>query len=139
MTLLLALTVAARFGSTAPAQGALPEVTRPAGIEIDLAASFPSVVSVMSRSTRMPTAEFLDILDIGEALAAMRCKGYDTAIGLFTEVRDRTPDGPLTPKAIYWRGIVAYFRDGKSPGSANAEWGELVERFPDSIWAKRVP
>ena len=87
----------------------------------------------------LPPAEFLDILDIGEGLAAMRWKGYDKAIGLFTEVRDRAPHGPLTPEAIYWRGIAAYFRDGKSSDSANAEWAELLERFPDSIWAKRIP
>jgi len=87
----------------------------------------------------LPPAEFLDILDIGEGLAAMRWKGYDKAIGLFTEVRDRAPHGPLTPEAIYWRGIAAYFRDGKSSDSANTEWAELLERFPDSIWAKRIP
>jgi len=87
----------------------------------------------------LPPAEFRDILDIGEGLAAMRWKGYDKAIDLFTDVRDRTPEGPLTAEAIYWRGIAAYFRDGKSSTSANAEWDELLERFPDSIWAKRVP
>ncbi|MDQ3444484.1 MAG: thioredoxin fold domain-containing protein [Chloroflexota bacterium] len=87
----------------------------------------------------LPAAEFLDILDIGEGMAAMRWKGYDKAINLFTGVQDRTPAGPLTPEAIYWRGIAAYFRDRKSPVSANAEWAELLERFPDSIWAKRVP
>jgi len=87
----------------------------------------------------LPPAEFVDILDIGEGLAAMRWKGYEKAIDLFRNVRDRRPEGPLTAEAIYWRGIAAYFRDGKSPGSANAEWAELLERFPDSIWAKRVP
>jgi len=87
----------------------------------------------------LPPAEFRDILDIGEGLAAMRWKGYDKAIDLFTDVRNRTPEGPLTAEAIYWRGIAAYFRDGKSSTSANAEWDELLERFPGSIWAKRVP
>ncbi len=87
----------------------------------------------------LPPAEFRDILDIGEGLAAMRWKGYDKAIDLFTDVRDRTPEGPLTAEAIYWRGIAAYFRDGNASTSANAEWAELLERFPGSIWAKRVP
>ena len=87
----------------------------------------------------LPPAEFLDILDIGEGMAAMRWKGYDKAIGLFTSVQERTPDGPLTAEAIYWRGIAAYFRDGTSPASAHSEWTELLERFPDTIWAKRIP
>ncbi len=86
----------------------------------------------------LPPAEFLDILDIGEGLAAMRWKGYDKAIDLFNGLRDRTPDGPLTAEAIYWRGIAAYFRDGKSSDSAHTEWVELEERFPNSIWSKRV-
>lgn len=87
----------------------------------------------------LPAAEFLDILDIGEGLAAMRWKGYEKAINLFTSVRDRAPDGPLTAEAIYWRGIAAYFRDGNSSSSADTEWAELLERFPKSIWAKRIP
>jgi thioredoxin-related protein len=87
----------------------------------------------------LPVPEFLDLLDIGEAMVAMRWKGYEQAIGLLTSLRDRSPDGPLTAEAIYWRGIAAYFRDGRSSRSANAEWSELLERFPDSIWAKRIP
>lgn len=87
----------------------------------------------------LPPAEFLDILDIGEGMAAMRWKGYDRAIGLFTDVQERRPDGPLTPEAIYWRGIAAYFRHGKSSHAAQAEWAELLARFPDTVWAKRVP
>ena len=87
----------------------------------------------------LPVPEFLDLLDIGEAMVAMRWKGYEQAIGLLTNLRDRSPDGPLTAEAIYWRGIAAYFRDGRSSRSAKAEWAELLERFPDSIWAKRIP
>ncbi len=87
----------------------------------------------------LPVAEFLDILDIGEALVHMRWKGYDQAIALLNSLRDRTPDGPLTAEAIYWRGIAAYFRDGSSSRSARAEWEELLDRFPASIWAKRIP
>lgn len=87
----------------------------------------------------LPPAEFLDVLDIGEGLARMRWQGYPKAIDLFTQVEQRTPDGPLTPEAIYWRGVAAYFRDGKSSRSAHGEWDGLVERFPNSIWAKRVP
>ncbi len=87
----------------------------------------------------LPVPEFLDLLDIGEAMVGMRWKEYETAIARLQDVVDRSPNGALTAEAIYWRGIAAYFRDGKSPRSANTEWTELLERFPDSIWAKRVP
>lgn len=87
----------------------------------------------------LPPDEFLDILDIGEALVAMRWRGYDEAIGLLADVEERQPDGPLTAEAMYWRGVAAYFRDGNNADSSRAVWNEIGERFPDSIWAKRNP
>ncbi len=87
----------------------------------------------------LPAPEFLDILDIGEAMVLMRWKGYDEAIALLAALEYRSPNGPLTAEAIYWRGTAAYFRDGKSSSSANSEWAELLHRFPDSIWAMRIP
>jgi hypothetical protein len=87
----------------------------------------------------LPPDEFLDLLDIGEAMVGMRWKEYDRAISLLAELEYRSPHGPLTAEAIYWRGIAAYFRDGYSSASANSEWAELLDRFPDSIWAKRIP
>jgi hypothetical protein len=87
----------------------------------------------------LPPDEFLDVLDIGEALVSMRWKGYEEAIVLLNGLNRRSPDGPLTAEAIYWRGIAAYFRDGHSSRSAHVEWDELLNRFPDSVWAKRIP
>lgn len=87
----------------------------------------------------LPPDVFLDLLDVGEALVTMRWQGYDDAISLLTGLENRSPDGPLTAEAIYWRGVAAYFRDGKRSRSAHAVWDELIARFPDSIWAKRVP
>lgn len=87
----------------------------------------------------LPPDEFLDILDIGEALVAMRWRDYDTSIERLIAVEERSPIGPLTPEAIYWLGITEYFRQGRSAAASNAVWKRLVERFPDSIWARRVP
>jgi len=87
----------------------------------------------------LPPDEFLDLLDIAEALVLMRWRGYEEAIALLAGLEYRSPNGALTPEAIYWRGIAAYFRDGNSSTSAKAEWAELLSRFPDTIWAKRVP
>jgi len=87
----------------------------------------------------LPPDEFLDLLDIAEALVLMRWRGYEEAIALLAGLEYRSPNSVLMPEAIYWRGIAAYFRDGKSSSSANAEWAELLSRFPDTIWAKRVP
>jgi len=87
----------------------------------------------------LPPEEFLDILDIGEALVAMRWRDYETSIQLLLDVEDRHPIGPLTAEAMYWRGITAYFQEGRSSVASNGVWNQLIQRFPDSIWAKRVP
>jgi len=87
----------------------------------------------------LPAAEFLDAMDIGEALVAMRWQDWSTAISRLEDAEARHPNGPLTAEAIYWRGMAEYFRDGKSSASAKRVWVAIQERFPDSIWAKRQP
>jgi len=87
----------------------------------------------------LPPEEFLDILDIGEALVAMRWREYDVSIERLKAVDARRPDGPLTVEALYWLGITEYFRQGRSRAASMVVWDEMIERFPDSIWSKRVP
>ena len=87
----------------------------------------------------LPPGEFLDLLDIAEAMVLMRWRAYEESLALLAGLEYRSPNSVLLPEAIYWRGIAAYFRDGRSSTSANAEWAELLSRFPDTIWAKRVP
>lgn len=88
----------------------------------------------------LPPDDFLDLLDIGQALVTMRWQGYDEAIALLESLQERSPDGPLTAEAAYWRGIASYFKVGKSSRAAHAVWDvDLLPRFPDSIWAKRIP
>lgn len=85
----------------------------------------------------LPPAEFLDVLDVGEARVAMRWREFDKAIHLLRDVEERHPDGPMTAEAIYWRGMAEYFHEKSSPVAAERVWRELVDKFPDSIWAKR--
>ena len=87
----------------------------------------------------LPPLEFLGILDIGEALTRMRWREYDTAIARLSDAERRDPDGPLAPEALYWLGTAAYFQAGNDSRASKAIWRDLVARFPDSIWAKRVP
>lgn len=87
----------------------------------------------------MPAEDFLDILDIGEAIVAMRWRELDTAIRRLRNVEDRHPDGPMTAEAIYWRGMAAYFQQGNDSSVSRRVWSEISERFPDSVWVKRQP
>lgn len=86
----------------------------------------------------LPPAEFLDMLDIGEAWTRLRWGEYDQAGKLLAGVRDRRPDGPFTAEAIYRRGIVAYLKTRSNP-EMYAIWQELRDHFPTSIWTLRIP
>jgi hypothetical protein len=86
----------------------------------------------------LPPADFLDLLDIGEANTRLRWGEYDHAIALLGAVTERNPDGPFAPEAIYWRGIVTYLKT-RSNDAMYAIWREIEERFPDTIWARRIP
>jgi thioredoxin-related protein len=85
----------------------------------------------------LPPEEFLDVLDIGEARVGMRWKEFEKAIELLQGIEERHPDGAMTAEAIYWRGMAAYFNEKSSSEASKRVWAELVEKFPDSIWAKR--
>ena len=86
----------------------------------------------------LPPADFLDLLDIGEALVRLRWAEYERAAALLRAVTDRNADAPSAPEAIYWRGIAGYLKR-RSTAELDEVWGELRERFPDSIWAHRIP
>ncbi|MEA2583265.1 MAG: hypothetical protein QOF33_1350 [Thermomicrobiales bacterium] len=86
----------------------------------------------------LPPADFLDLLDIGEANVRLRWGEHDRAITLLTAVTDRNPDAPLAPEAIYQRGIATYLKT-HSNQELYSVWQGLLDRFPDSIWSRRIP
>jgi hypothetical protein len=86
----------------------------------------------------LPPAEFLDMLDIGEAWTRLRWGEYDRADDLLAGVRERHSDGALTAEAIYRRGIVTYLKT-HSNAAMYEIWQELRDRFPTSIWTLRIP
>jgi hypothetical protein len=54
-------------------------------------------------------------------------------------VHVRRDDGPLHPELLYWHAIAGYFRGNHDGEFRDGVWGELLRRYPDSIWAHRVP
>jgi hypothetical protein len=87
----------------------------------------------------VPPAEFLDVLDLGEAKARLREAGYDTAVARLEAALARRPDGPLHPELLFWLGIAGYYRGGHDGAARDRAWADLMARYPDSIWALRVP
>lgn len=86
----------------------------------------------------LPPADFLDILDLGEASTRLRWGEHEQSIELLASIPDRHPDGALVPEAIYWRGIATYLQR-RDHEALSAIWQELTDRFPDSIWTRRIP
>ena len=87
----------------------------------------------------VPPAEFLDILDLGEALARMREAGYARSVALLESALGRRPDGPLHPELLFWLGVARYFRGGRDGEARDGVWANLTARYAGSIWALRVP
>lgn len=86
----------------------------------------------------LPPDLFLTLLDIGEANVDLHWSRPDHAIELLRGAYERDPDSLLAPEALYWWGIAVYLRT-HSNDEMYRVWNVLRERFPDSIWAQRVP
>ncbi len=86
----------------------------------------------------LPPREFLTMLDIGEAEHWIRWSKPEQAITLLEQAEQRDPTGPLAAEVIYRRGIATYLLTHSNPRMYEV-WGELTTRFPNSIWAQRVP
>jgi hypothetical protein len=86
----------------------------------------------------LPPREFLTMLDIGEAEHWIRWSKPEQAITLLERAEQRDPTGPLAAEAIYRRGIATYLLTHSNPEMYTV-WQTLLDRFPDSEWALRVP
>ena len=85
----------------------------------------------------LPPPEFLDILDIGEAMVLLRWAGYQQALELLAAIEQRNPSSPFVPEALYRQGLVAFLESGSSTRlRENASM--LAERYPESEWTRRA-
>ena len=89
---------------------------------------------------QLPPADFLDTLDLGEAHARLKQAGQAAvAAGLLREALARRDDGPLHPELLFLLGIADYFAGEHDHAGRDQVWAGLVARYPDSVWAHRVP
>lgn len=89
-----------------------------------------------------PPEDFLDVLALGEAHARLKDAGAESharAEAVLAAALSRRPDGPLHPELLYWLAIAGYFRGHHDGENRDRVWSELRERYPDSVWAHRVP
>ena len=89
-----------------------------------------------------PPEDFLDVLALGEAHARLkdaRTESHARAEQVLKEALARRRDGPLHPELLYWLAIAGYFRGHHDGEIRDHIWTELRHRYPDSVWAHRVP
>ncbi len=90
----------------------------------------------------VPPEDFLDVLALGEAhfrLKDARTESHTRAIDVLEAALSRRLDGPLHPELLYWLAIAGYFRGHHDGEFRDRVWSELWQRYPDSIWAHRIP
>ncbi|MHC4197977.1 MAG: tetratricopeptide repeat protein, partial [Planctomycetota bacterium] len=85
----------------------------------------------------LPPKEFLAQLGFGIAKVYFNRNKYAEAIKGFEQVVEQYPECDCTPEAMYWLGVSSYRLSGSADGMT-AVWQELVEKYPDSLWAKKV-
>jgi hypothetical protein len=89
-----------------------------------------------------PPADFLDVLALGEAHARLkegRPAPHARAEKVLSDALARRDDGPLHPELLYWHAIAGYFLGNHDGEFRDGVWGELLRRYPDTMWAHRVP
>ena len=85
----------------------------------------------------IPADEMLALLDYGEAQVGIRRGRFRPSLELLERVPEHWPDSVLAPEALYWAGNLRYVMDGDRE-ALDARRAVLVERYPDSVAARRV-
>jgi len=86
--------------------------------------------------------DFLDLLSLGEAHAKLkegRSASHARAEQVLAAALARRDDGPFHPELLYWHAIAGYYRGKEDGDFRDRVWSDLLHRYPDSIWAHRVP
>lgn len=78
------------------------------------------------------------MLDIGEAEVALRWSQTQHAIDLLRAAWQADPDGPLASEVLYRLGIATFLLT-RSDAVMYEVWDLLRDRYPDSIWSRRIP
>jgi len=85
----------------------------------------------------LPPELFLAMLQIGLGRALTAWMRYDEAAAHFEAIGAEQPN-PFAPEALYWLGVAWYLKSRQRTLMLRA-WNQLRMRYPDSLWAARIP
>ncbi|MFQ5956240.1 MAG: tetratricopeptide repeat protein [Candidatus Brocadiales bacterium] len=85
----------------------------------------------------LPPEEYRAQLVFGIAKTDFDKGNYPEASTQFKTVVAQYPDCACAPEAQYWLGVSEFKRTG-SADTMRAAWQELIEKYPDSVWATKA-
>jgi len=85
----------------------------------------------------LPPDEFIPQLEFGLGKMALEKQDIKTAGAQMKMVVEKYPKSDVAPEAQYWVGVIAYQITHDVNDEIN-EWKKITERYPNSIWAKKV-
>jgi TolA-binding protein len=84
----------------------------------------------------LPPDDLITELTFGRGIVAMGEKRYADADACFLAVT-ATPGAERAPEAWFWLGISRY-RASKKFSDCQDAWREIVARWPDTLWSRKV-
>lgn len=87
----------------------------------------------------LDAGRFLGQMSLSRLQAALDHRDFEAASGLADETLRLTQGGPHRElEAMYWSAVVTYKLAGGDREELIEGWIRLLERFPESEWARRA-
>lgn len=87
----------------------------------------------------LDASRLLGQLSLARLQVALDRRDFEAASTFSEEALRRTSGDPeREPEAMYWSAVAAYKLAGGDREKLTAGWNKLLDRFPESEWAKRA-
>lgn len=105
----------------------------------------PMVVVLHPREIRLdewtgylPPSEFLPRLELALAKHETRGGQPEQGVQRLNRLLATYPSARCVPEALFWKGVMAYYRSGMNKEQLFAVWRDLAATYPDSEWAVKT-
>lgn len=86
----------------------------------------------------LPPGQFIDEMELGRAMAAIRKAKSPEAIAILEQLYANSENGSIKQEALYWLGVSAFYANKKSVSHLVPYWEKLMSEYPGSAWADRA-
>ncbi len=97
----------------------------------------PNGEPIQGSSGFLPPDEFAAFVSLGWAKTLYDARRWDEAAAAFEEIAGAWPETDPAPEALFWRAVANY-KKTKSVEALKEGWRRIVERYPQSVWRKKV-